>query len=269
MNQDCFFSIGKTHRICQDYAMGGSKNNLPFVVVSDGCSSSKLTDFGSRFLCKSIEEMIYTDVDISSDGFLLLHNAYIKSRECLKEFPKECLDATLLMARVYDNKSIRVFVTGDGVVAAKRRDGVIIAKSIQYKDNAPLYLSYHYDQERKNLLKETYDCTKIITNHFIGKGLSPITEISTNEMEIYEFPISEFSHVSIMTDGVESFQRTINDGTTKSSESVHLEEILPDLMSYKNDTGEFVQRRSQKFLKECTEYGIYHNDDFSIATISM
>ena len=44
---DSYFKIGKTHLICQDYALHSEGH----ISLSDGCSSSPNTDIGSRLLC--------------------------------------------------------------------------------------------------------------------------------------------------------------------------------------------------------------------------
>ncbi len=71
MSSDSFFTIGKSHDICEDYACNGVFNDeIAYVIVCDGCSSSTHTDFGSRILSKSIEKnlmwllMIKEDIDI-------------------------------------------------------------------------------------------------------------------------------------------------------------------------------------------------------------
>ena len=66
MHADSFFAIGSTHKINQDYAWGGMPNThwseysmsapRAIAIVSDGCSSSKDTDFGSRLLAQSAKD---------------------------------------------------------------------------------------------------------------------------------------------------------------------------------------------------------------------
>jgi len=58
MNDDSIFTIGKTHRICQDYAHTGNKNGMFYAILSDGCSSSEHTDLGSRIMVKTAEKYI-------------------------------------------------------------------------------------------------------------------------------------------------------------------------------------------------------------------
>ncbi len=51
MNTDCFYSIGHSHKVCEDYALSGTiGDTLAYAVVCDGCSSSKQVDVGARLL---------------------------------------------------------------------------------------------------------------------------------------------------------------------------------------------------------------------------
>ena len=58
MNADAYFTIGKEHVqkdpfVCQDYAAVVGPGR---VVLSDGCSSSRHTDFGARLLCDGLHD---------------------------------------------------------------------------------------------------------------------------------------------------------------------------------------------------------------------
>ena len=49
---DAAFTIGKTHAVCQDYALAQNASDtspLRATWLSDGCSSSPHTDIGARF----------------------------------------------------------------------------------------------------------------------------------------------------------------------------------------------------------------------------
>lgn len=61
MNSDCYFEIGHSHTICQDYALTGKINDvLSYAIISDGCSSSPLVDVGARLLAHSAKEYLIT-----------------------------------------------------------------------------------------------------------------------------------------------------------------------------------------------------------------
>ena len=61
---DAHFSIGKTHRVCEDYARAGLlPDGRAFAIVSDGCSSSPDTDFGSRLMTIAAQERMMLSGD--------------------------------------------------------------------------------------------------------------------------------------------------------------------------------------------------------------
>ena len=57
MQVDTFSKIGKTHKICEDYILSGTKP-FPYIIISDGCSSSEGTDMGARLLCFLAQQYI-------------------------------------------------------------------------------------------------------------------------------------------------------------------------------------------------------------------
>lgn len=258
--QDTFFTIGKTHKICQDYASA----ELRLICVSDGCSSSPNTDFGSRILTKIAIQQYRTNITINPN--LIIDKCY----QCcdVMHLPYCALDATLLFAAMEDNK-INVTMVGDGTLVARKKDKSVIIKHINYKGNAPLYLSYFKDKSRKKAREEFYDCTKIIeTIQMIPSApISLSEEISTNEIENFSFNCDEYEMVSLMTDGIQSFSKEVISQTTKTVEPCNDITLIQNLIDYKNYNGQFVQRRCQKYLKECHDQKIMNNDDFTIATI--
>ena len=51
MNADCYYEIGYSHTVCEDYALAGKINNdISFAIVCDGCSASPHVDVGARIL---------------------------------------------------------------------------------------------------------------------------------------------------------------------------------------------------------------------------
>ena len=93
--KDSIFKIGKTHTVCQDYAIHKQSENVSFkqeniIALSDGCSGAPDTDFGSRFLVKT-----FVDYSIGNRA------NYHKIIDCAEILNLDlyCLSATLLMAR--------------------------------------------------------------------------------------------------------------------------------------------------------------------------
>ena len=69
MNADSAFRMGSTHAVCQDYAVasawtaaahtdGAAPPPRPYIILSDGCSSTPDTDVGARLLVKAAEPLL-------------------------------------------------------------------------------------------------------------------------------------------------------------------------------------------------------------------
>ena len=54
---DSYFTNGKVNKVCQDYVIHG-ETPVPYVILCDGCSSSKFTDVGARILAHSAKEAL-------------------------------------------------------------------------------------------------------------------------------------------------------------------------------------------------------------------
>ena len=99
---DYIFSIGKEHKVCEDYVIVDNEK-IPMIIVSDGCSSSDFSDIGARLLSFNAKRFI-------QEHFLSL----ISNKEYVKEIfqqtflynkaislNEKSLDCTLLFAFIY------------------------------------------------------------------------------------------------------------------------------------------------------------------------
>ena len=62
---------------------------------------------------------------------------------------------------------------------------------------------------------------------------------------------------------------TISMNSRKMNEKVSYHDVLKELLSFKNYTGRYVQRRMNKFIKTCAKNNWNHSDDISIAAIYL
>lgn len=261
MNQDSFFYIGKTHNICQDYAI----HDKDYAIVSDGCSGSPHTDFGSRFLALGARHAVSLDLDAMQMAKLALVSAVEFGKAA--DLPSNHLDATLAVVRRRNN-SINAFLAGDGIIAARDKSGAIIVKEITFVGGAPIYLNYLNHELRLETLHKTFDCTKMIKTTIIYKdGEEESEEKSLNMIESFDFDVAEYDYVAVMTDGVASFQRLVATPTSKTYEMIKTSEIVKQLMAIKGNVGSFVERRCKAFQRDCLRDGIIHADDFSVGMI--
>lgn len=259
---DSYYTIGSTHQFCQDYADSGEREDFIHACISDGCSSSKDSDIGARYLAKCFP------LAVSSNLFTFGHFAgeTIEHKMVAKlanfEFDPENLDATLL-SLVYDKKSDQLFIYawGDGQIYLKYKEGSTQSYKISYKTNAPYYLSYRHGNKTEQYEKEfgveyativeQWDnpqtpCLKF--EHW-GKNLFRIIENASKTLDF----------AAVMSDGVESF---LPDGASK-------ELAQNEFLNFKSLNGEFVKRRFQGFKRYCDKNAVTHYDDLSLAAISF
>ena len=91
---DDFLHIGQTHNVCEDYILS-DVDPFPYIVLSDGCSSSRDSDFGSRILTHVTKRLL-------TDSHVPLHvlsqhaicEAGVVSR--MLKLHETSLDATLM-----------------------------------------------------------------------------------------------------------------------------------------------------------------------------
>lgn len=276
MHGDCASIVGKSHKINQDYAR--IDNNIPLVLVSDGCSGSADTDFGSRILVKTAENLVK---ESTYKGAFRpeIDKPYFWEERIIKQASKNainidmdlsCLDATLLSV-VKDNNSISIRMFGDGLFAIKHADGSMECDLITFPSGYPEYLSYRLDHTRTERLRKetgenkyTIERTVIkpdgnIISEFLGEFIPPVDVVS--------FILDEnIESVFIMTDGVTSYMRKNATGQIEAVSYIDIVRRITDIKVY---TGEFVQRQMNGFVKECLKSGYYNVDDFTVGALYL
>jgi hypothetical protein len=266
MNSDAFYTIGKTHKVCQDYALAGrSKSGKAFAIVSDGCSSSPHTDVGARLLVWAAKESLESDrlPDIES----IIRRAYWCATA--SGFPQTCLDATL--ALVYETaKSVDVKIWGDGVVITKGQKEKTALSWIEYGSGAPFYPSYLLDQERLEKYHKEYGNKKRYV-HGLNAERKPFKrETSVEESLTYSFSHNGGSLILIGSDGVMAFGEAKTTETSKTINPVEPERVAEKLAAIKSFKGEFVTRRCNRFLsKQCPQLNWEPQDDMAIGGIYL
>ena len=279
MNTDCAFYIGTTHDICQDYALAG-KNSI---AVSDGCSGSPRSDIGSRVLSiTAMNKMVELDslANFDEKECILLARPAIK----ILNIPNECLDATLLTATAYETGAMALCY-GDGVIAIKIKNSNLVIIDCAYSDSYPFYMNYLYDQtgrysdwvqnHNKRDVAQTVISPEgewiatVSTKHNVERIESDlgIIRLSENRTAVEIVNKDEVEYVALMSDGVHSFYETITTGTSKCNKSLSYINVVKELLSFKNFNTSFVQRRMNKFRKNCAKKDWGNADDVSLAVL--
>lgn len=275
MNAGHYFRIGSTHRVCQDYAMALTRTNKVCAVVSDGCSTARDTDFGSRILARVCASNIWEMVPAFYDAPFI---GEAHSQATALGLPVESLHATLLWA-LATKDYYHFCMHGDGVVVKMKKDGTMEVIEVEFPSGAPYYLSYQvtaqHQTDYRNLFGEEPPTIRKTILSKDGIALSKSIVDKTNRVlestSYQEFGsnVNEYENIVLMSDGAQSFLKTTNTNTSKSQEPVSLVEMLQSLLPFKNYQGDFVERRAQRFFKDCEKAGWQHSDDFSIAAIHI
>jgi hypothetical protein len=264
MNSDAFFSIGKTHEVCQDYARTGNIAGRQFAIVSDGCSSSPDTDFGARFLTMAAAQCIarFPNEDLKEEWIIWQAEAAAR----MARLSLSCLDATLLVATCGPEVCPEVFVYGDGVVIAGGWDGSLDVWDLDFA-GAPGYLSYLLDTDRKYAYKEAGYGTRTEKHYHKDAGATEWVLVNSFTYSFNSNPgwyngfSPDAAFVVLVSDGIHSFQRS------SDLQPIPMLDIVPHLVDFKSFTGQFVSRRCRAFDKFCAKEGWHHNDDLGVAAI--
>ncbi len=280
INSDSYYEIGAGHIFCEDYATSGqiihNNSTYHYAVVSDGCSSSKDSDIGSRWLARNFPKAVKLALTHPKEEFQSRVQEFLVSslQQGMEQFsaPLNTFDATLV-AIVYDrlNDELHSFAWGDGKIFYKyRNDETGYLTDIGYVSNAPYYLTYRQDIERE-MRYEAYfgKLYADILGYVVkpdGVVFLPETAKSFQRFHYEKFPAvsSTLSFASVFTDGIDTFHMK---GDVDIQMAKH--NIYNQLTQYKNFHGEFVKRRMQKVKSFCQKEGWQHFDDIAVATISF
>jgi len=256
MTADYIFRMGKTHTICQDYALAGRTSKCQYAILSDGCSGipnpnqpgSPYTDLGARFLTLSAKKYI----DELADGFFRKESIITEAAAMARQasLPSDALDATLLAVAIADESRYgHVFYHGDGVLAFREKNGDLRYITWKFGNNMPYYLSCTRSFEREQRYLDEAKTVEVTTgNRTQGIWTRYQTEkpIETQQHQI-PFDSQRDDIVLLLSDGADSF-------VNSSGDSLALETVLDEMFAIKSYPGQFIQRRVGRFLsKFCVE----------------
>lgn len=254
MSIDTFIEIGDSHHVCEDYIISGN-NPVPYIILSDGCSTSNNTEMGARILCHLAKQYLkyntdnLHEIDYWKLGLWVIHNAEQTARNL--GLSKSCLTATLIVAYQLENQ-IRVMIYGDGSVITHGSSITVI--NIEYEKNAPYYLVYSVDQFRDGLYDEV--SPQKFVNTIFSDGSTTRRKLAYDQPLDFKFHCDIFPKILITSDGIDTF----TDGTNVKSAM----DIMPMFVDFKTTKGEFLKRRLNRQMTNFVKDGITHFDDLSV-----
>ncbi|MCK5876743.1 MAG: protein phosphatase 2C domain-containing protein [Candidatus Marithrix sp.] len=255
---DHFCTIGSTHAICEDYIIQGNVPT-PFIVLSDGCSSSDDSDIGSKILSLTTKQILESSgkwpLEYLEFGNLLIDN----SLEIIAKLglPEEVLDATVMLAFL-EQDEIVVYVYGDGCLLTKEHSGEINTIEIEFTHNAPYYLTYWREDEHLSQYA-IYDPKPLILKDF-KHGKSSLKPFETQL--IFHFPLQKFKYIAIASDGA---SQCLN---IHQQHKIPLQQLANDLFEFQDLTNNFVKLKTKKILQQYAQQSIYPVDDLSIGVFA-
>lgn len=269
MSADAYFAIGSAHQVCQDHAIAHDD----FIVLSDGCSSAKHSDWGARFITQAASNILKQtkpdDLGVFSKNVLLAAQTYANKLE----IHEDCLAATMLCAYIKE-KVIKAFIIGDGYIIARNKiKNEIMIIGHNFDSGAPWYLYYTLNDDLKNGYIQRFGNGKFIINKMILDDKVVVSDNLPLDAAVgmavigYTFPLDEFDIVGVASDGLKSFVKNIKSNTSITSKNVELKEVVKKLFNFKTVTGQFVHRRCQRFLKDYASEDVKHTDDFSLGVL--
>ncbi len=260
LKQDAYYRMGHAHKVCEDYALQGTVP-FPWLIVCDGCSSSLHTDVGARILAHIAARHLQdckNALDYKGFGQAVIEQAYQHTQSL--RLPPACLDATLLLARQQD-ESVQVWLYGDGHILLKDAAQAVSLISVEFKGNAPYYLSYLLDAQHQQAYRDSFPDPHILS---VQHSNSPEIQYRPYHSSLeFSFKLNEYSMIGIASDGLSSF--------------IQLEEqrLLPaldmaqTLMDFKHLHPDFVQRRMTKSLTRLLQQNIVPFDDVSMGVFAV
>jgi Protein phosphatase 2C len=267
VNADAMFVIGATHAVCQDYVVAG--NNSPYVVLSDGCSSSPGTDIGARLMVKAAESALRSERSVIK----LHHTAARVALGWARAIglTVQAVDATLLTLHFLDGE-LSAGCSGDGVVVLETPDRGLDVYSISYPSGYPIYPTYLYQPERLDALV-AYGVTREVRHYISDSNDEELrlvdTLVSDSLTEVFTLRATDYKYAALVSDGLHSFFHKQKTPTSKNIESIAMTQVVRELLCFKSIAGAFVARRLKSFMKDCQKRGWEHADDLSIGVVHL
>jgi len=261
---DFYRATGDSHQFCEDYICSSDNG----VFLSDGCSSAKNSEIGSKILALTARKYFYGyDVESIYSIDDMLNRIIINSEKIIHDLDVniEALFATLITL-MHRGKTLTLSISGDGVATLVKNDGTIEIYDIEFSANAPRYLAYRLSSEFRDKFDNIKYNPCIYRKIIIKDGKEITTEILPsyfkNDNKTFCIDIEDVKTCVIFSDGVKSF-------LSSSGNNIPMLDIVLDLIKFKNTNQGFVQRRVSRFLREKAKAGISHNDDLSVAAIHL
>lgn len=272
MNADCTLNIGSTHSLCQDYVIARNGDKSPYVILSDGCSSSPDTDIGARLLVRAMDQRLVANPGSDLEEMHTESASVALGWAAVMGVAAQAVDATLMSAHVSGDELI-VGCSGDGVIVLESNTCVLDVFEISSPSGYPFYPCYMHQPQRLEEMVHNDRCRKELKHFRRNSADEPLKLLgvttSDSLTEVLNLNASDYKYAAVASDGIHSFLHVQQSMNGKRVEAVSLTAILEMLWSFKNSQGAFVERRMKRFRKDIQSKGWQHADDLSVGVIHL
>lgn len=264
---DAHFRMGTSHEAegspCQDYALA-ENGTMAWAAVSDGCSTSGHTDIGARLWCLVARQLRLFSPKLTHYSDLMY--PMILDTSMRLGLAQTDLDATLGVIFELRDGSIRSFLWGDGVMAARTPRGIEIVQ-VEWAGNMPGYPSYELDKTRR--------AEFVTQSTSLADGAAPcvMTCITIDP----DGSVDSYRQGYFASEGLLGMQANwpsgtdvavvLTDGVGQMS-GLPMGDVVTELLSIPSARqGAFAKRRLNSALKRWAKDGHRPVDDISIAAL--
>ena len=273
---DHYFHIGSDHltngKPCQDYALSGICGSNAYAIVSDGCSTGRHTDVGSRILTFATAQAMlelparYSGMELEPHHVSSVQQGQMFNSMLTLGLSRDDMLATCVCAYLTPRGGF-VHLQGDGVVALRSANGETHIFRYDWADNMPLYAAYAVDNYGAFIRGHGGEigAKKLIEQHWVFNPDGSREELPGHEHTLAEgirgvtipLAIHDLGLVAVFTDGVTQI------------EGVDWKEAVREALAFKTVAGEFVKRRMIRLVSDRRRTGKGPVDDIACAVIRV
>jgi hypothetical protein len=252
LHVDAHFVPGRGHACCEDFAWAEDGPGGAFAVVCDGCTSVPHTDVGARVLALCAARQLRDGRRVELPALVRRARGIVRALG----LDSSSLSSTMMWAR-RTGSSVEIEVHGDGVVAARRRDGRLEVWTLQFPSGAPDYPIYADELEDDHPYRRD-GADRWTLEHRVGDW--PLVHRSGRGPLRWSLPLRGYDRVALLSDGATAF--------THAHHTVPVDLVVRRLVAFRSVHGRFAARRLRRLVgRECDQLDWAAQDDVSLAAL--
>jgi hypothetical protein len=233
-----FVTIGGLHvlggQLCEDYALAQQPDDaVAIAAVADGCSGAQAnTDIGARVICHAFAHVNADHAATRAGRLRDDFDATLEATMLQFAFTDDLADyLATLVGVVATPEHATVWVSGDGALGVRFRDGRFRLTCYAWRDDAPYYFMYRLEPSVRERMVERLraDCPGAVHAQVLEFTMRDdgTADVADRRLEAYTFEEFErgrrieiapsrerIAALAVMSDGVEKVGRLSAEATT-------------------------------------------------------